>query len=163
MGENGAIKKIIKASLKGILDAELTEHLGYEKYSPIGKNSGNSRNGKTHKTLKNDNGEIDITVPRDRNGSFDLVVVKKYERTLGPIEDKIISMYSKGTTTRNIQLHVQEFYGLDVSASLISQITDKIIDLAKEWHNRSLENIYPILFFDAIHYKVTSEGKLTNY
>jgi len=72
-------------------------------------------------------------------------------------------MYSKGTTTRNIQLHVQEFYGLDVSASLISQITDKIIDLAKEWHNRSLENIYPILFFDAIHYKVTSEGKLTNY
>jgi putative transposase len=162
MGENGAIKKIIKASLEGMLDAELTEHLGYEKYSPVGKNSGNSRNGKTQKTLKNDNGEIDITIPRDRNGSFDPIIVKKYERTLGPIEDKIISMYAKGMTVRDIQSHVQEFYGLDVSASLISQITDKIIDLAREWHNRPLENIYPIVFFDAIHYKVTSEGRVTN-
>lgn len=90
MGENGAIKKIIKASLEGMLDAELTEHLGYEKYSPAGKNTGNSRNGKTRKTLKNDNGEIELTVPRDRNGSFDPIVVKKYERTLGAIEDKII-------------------------------------------------------------------------
>lgn len=83
-----------------MLDAELTEHLGYEKYSPSGKNTGNSRNGKTHKTLKNDNVEIELTVPRDRNGSFDPVVVKKYERTLGPIEDKIISTYAKGMTTK---------------------------------------------------------------
>jgi transposase-like protein len=162
MGENGAIKKIIKASLEGMLDAELTEHLGYEKYSPIGKNTGNSRNGKTYKTLKNDNGEIELTVPRDRNGTFDPVIVKKYERTLGPIEDKIISMYAKGMTTRDIQSHVQEFYGLDISASLVSQITDKIIDLAKQWHNRPLEPVYPIVFFDAIHYKVTNEGKVTN-
>ena len=162
MGDNGAIKKIIKASLEGMLDAELTEHLGYEKYSSTGKNTGNSRNGKTYKTLKNDNGEIELTVPRDRNGSFDPVVVKKYERTLGPIEDKIISMYAKGMTTRDIQSHVQEFYGLDISASLVSQITDKIIDLARQWHNRPLESVYPIVFFDAIHYKVTSEGKVTN-
>ena len=162
MGENGAIKKIIKASLEGMLDAELTEHLGYEKYSPIGKNTGNSRNGKTYKTLKNDNGEIELTVPRDRNGTFDPVIVKKYERTLGPIEDKNISMYAKGMTTRDIQSHVQEFYGLDISASLVSQITDKIIDLAKQWHNRPLEPVYPIVFFDAIHYKVTNEGKVTN-
>jgi transposase-like protein len=162
MGENGAIKKIIKASLEGMLDAELTEHLGYNKYSPTGRNTGNSRNGKTPKTLKNDNGEIDITVPRDRNGSFDPIIVKKYERTLGPIEDKIISMYAKGMSVRDIQSHVQEFYGLDISSSLVSQITDKIIDLAKEWHNRPLERIYPIVFFDAIHYKVTSEGKVSN-
>ena len=162
MGENGAIKKIIKASLEGMLDAELTEHLGYEKYSPIGKNTGNSRNGKTYKTLKYDNGEIELTVPKDRNGTFDPIIVKKYERTLGPIEDKIISMYAKGMTTRDIQSHVQEFYGLDVSASLVSQITDKIIDLAKQWHNRPLEPVYPIVFFDAIHYKVTSEGKVAN-
>jgi transposase-like protein len=162
MGENGAIKKIIKASLEGMLDAELTEHLGYEKYSPAGKNNGNSRNGKSHKTLKNDNGEIELTVPRDRNGSFDPIVVKKYERTLGPIEDKIISMYAKGMTTRDIQSHVQEFYGLDVSPSLISQITDKIIDLAKEWHNRPLESLYPIVFFDAIHYKVTNDSRVVN-
>ena len=162
MGEGGAIKKIIKASLEGMLDAELTEHLGYEKYSPEGRNSGNSRNGKTRKTLKNDNGEIDIRIPRDRNGLFDPVVVKKYERTLGPIEDKIISMYAKGMTTRDIQSHVQEFYGLDISATLISQITDKIIDLARQWHNRPLENLYPIVFFDAIHYKVSSEGRVIN-
>ena len=165
MGENGAIKKIIKASLEGMLDAELTEHLGYEKYSPIGKNTGNSRNGKTYKTLKNDNGEIELTVPRDRNGTFDPVIVKKYERTLGPIEDKIISMYAKGMTTRDIQSHVQEFYGLDISASLVSQITDKIIDLAKQWHNHPLESIHPIVFFDTIHYKVIPQSgkvKATN-
>lgn len=96
--ENGPVKKVIKASLVGMLDAELTEHHDYEKYLPAGKNIGNSCNGKTHKTLKNENGEIELTVPRDRNGTFDPVVVKKYERTLGPIEDKIISMYAKGIT-----------------------------------------------------------------
>ncbi len=162
MGEDGAIKKLLKASLEGMLDAELTEHLGYDKYSPEGKNSGNSRNGKSRKTLRNDNGELDLVVPRDRNGSFDPVIVKKYERTLGPIEDKIISMYAKGMTTRDIQSHVQELYGLEISPSLVSQITDKIIELAKEWHNRPLELIYPIVFFDAIHYKVHDEGKIAS-
>lgn len=162
MGKNGAIKKLISKTLETMLQEELTEHLGYERYSPAGRNSGNNRNGKTYKTLRNDNGEIDIAVPRDRNGTFDPIIVKKYERTLGPIEDKIISMYAKGMTTRDIQSHLQELYGLDISASLISQITDKIIDLAKEWHNRPVESIYPIVFFDAIHYKVTSEGKVIN-
>ena len=160
MGEDGAIKKLIKASLEGMLESELTEHLGYDRYSPEGKNSGNSRNGKSRKTLRNDNGEIDLVVPRDRNGSFDPVIVKKYERTLGPIEDKIISMYAKGMTTRDIQSHVQELYGLEISPALVSQITDKIIDLAKEWHNRPLEVLYPIVFFDAIHYKVQDNGKV---
>ncbi|MGK9370178.1 IS256 family transposase [Melioribacter sp. Ez-97] len=162
MGKNGAIKKLISKTLETMLQEELTEHLGYERYSPAGRNSGNNRNGKTYKTLRNDNGEIDIAVPRDRNGTFDPIIVKKYERTLGAIEDKIISMYAKGMTTRDIQSHLQELYGLDISASLISQITDKIIDLAKEWHNRPVESIYPIVFFDAIHYKVTSEGKVIN-
>ena len=160
MGEDGAIKKLIKASLEGMLESELTEHLGYDRYSPEGKNSGNSRNGKSRKTLRNDNGEVDLVVPRDRNGSFDPVIVKKYERTLGPIEDKIISMYAKGMTTRDIQSHVQELYGLEISPALVSQITDKIIDLAKEWHNRPLEVLYPIVFFDAIHYKVQDNGKV---
>ncbi len=162
MGEDGAIKKLLKMSLEGMLEAELTEHLGYDKYSPEGKNSGNSRNGKSRKTLRNDNGELDLVVPRDRNGSFDPVIVKKYERTLGPIEDKIISMYAKGMTTRDIQSHVQELYGLEISPTLVSQITDKIIDLAKEWHNRPLEAVYPIVFFDAIHYKVHDEGKIAS-
>jgi putative transposase len=162
MDEDGAIKKLIKASLEGMLEAELTDHLGYDKYSPEGKNSGNSRNGKSRKTLRNDNGEIDLVVPRDRNGSFDPIIVKKYERTLGPIEDKIISMYAKGMTTRDIQSHVQELYGLEISPTLVSQITDKVIDLAKEWHNRPLEAVYPIVFFDAIHYKVHDEGKIAS-
>lgn len=160
MGKGGAIKKLITSSLETMLETELTEHLGYEKYSANGKNSGNSRNGKNTKTLKNDQGEIDIAVPRDRNGSFDPVVVKKYERTLGPIEDKIISMYAKGMSTRDIQSHIQEIYGMDMSATLISNMTEKIIDLAKQWQNRVLENIYPIVFFDAIHYKVQDEGKV---
>ena len=138
---------------------KLTEHLGYEKHSPIGKNTGNSRNGKTYKRLKNDNGEIEITVPRDRNGEFDPVIVKKYERTIGPIEDKIISMYAKGMTTRDIQSHIQDLYGLDISPALVSNITDKIVHLAIEWQNRPLENIYPIVFFDAIHYKVRDDSK----
>jgi transposase-like protein len=159
MGKDGAIKKLIAKSLEQMLESELTEQLGYEKYSPEGKNTGNSRNGKTHKTLKNDNGEIDITVPRDRNGEFDPIIVKKYERTIGPIEDKIISMYAKGMTVRDIQSHIQELYGLDVSATLISNITDKIVHIATEWQNRPLEAMYPIVFFDAIHYKVRDESK----
>ena len=102
MGKDGVIKKLIAKSLEQMLESELTEQLGYEKHSPTGKNSGNSRNGKSHKTLKNDNGEIEITVPRDRNGEFDPVIVKKYERTIGPIKDKIISMYAKGMTVWDI-------------------------------------------------------------
>jgi len=159
MGKNGAIKKLLSRSLEQMLESELTEQLGYEKNSPNGNNSGNSRNGKTHKSLKNENGEVQITVPRDRNGEFDPVIVKKYERTIGPIEDKIISMYSKGMTVRDIQSHIQELYGLDASATLISNITDKIVHIATEWQNRPLEAIYPIVFFDAIHYKVRDDSK----
>jgi putative transposase len=159
MGKDGAIKKLLAQSLEQMLESELTEHLGYEKHSPTGRNTGNSRNGKTYKTLKNDNGEIEITVPRDRNGEFDPIIVKKYERTIGPIEDKIISMYAKGMTTRDIQSHIQEMYGLDVSATLVSNITDKIVHIATEWQNRPLEGIYPIVFFDAIHYKVRDDSK----
>lgn len=159
MGKNGAIKKLLKSTLEGMLEAELTDHLGYTKYSPQGKNTGNSRNGKTPKTIKNDNGQIDLEIPRDRNGSFDPIIVEKYQRTLGPIEDKIISMYAKGMTTRDIQSHLGELYGLDVSPTLISNITDKIVHLAEQWQNRPLQKVYPIVFFDAIHYKVRDESK----
>lgn len=157
MGKDGAIKNLIANSLEQMLDSELTEHLGYPPHSATGNNSGNSRNGKTRKTLKNDNGEIDISVPRDRNGDFEPIVVKKYERTIGPIEDKIISMYAKGMTTRDIQSHVTELYGIDISPTLVSNITNKLIDLAREWHSRPLERTYPIVFFDAIHYKSRDE------
>lgn len=162
MGKDGAIKKLMAKALEGMLDAELTEQLGYEKHSSIGKNTGNSRNGKTKKTLKNDNGEIELSVPRDRNGEFDPLVVKKYDRTLGPIEDKIISMYAKGMTTRDIQSHIEEIYGLQVSPTLVSNITEKIVSIATQWQTRPLEAVYPIVFFDAIHYKVRDEGKVVS-
>jgi len=159
IGNDGAIKKLMAKSIEQMLEAELTEQLGYEKHSPLGKNSGNSRNGRSQKSLKNDNGEIDITVPRDRNGEFDPILIKKYERTIGPIEDKIISMYSKGMTTRDIQSHVTELYGINISPTLVSNITDKIVHLAEEWQNRPLERKYAIVFFDAIHYKVRDESR----
>jgi transposase-like protein len=159
MGKNGAIKKLLSRTLDEMLESELTEHLGYERHSPAGNNSGNSRNGKTRKTLKNDNGEIEITVPRDRNGDFDPIIVKKYEKTIGPIEDKIISMYAKGMTTRDIQSHVTELYGIDISPTLVSNITNKVIDLAEEWQNRPLDKKYPIVFFDAIHYKIRDDSR----
>jgi transposase-like protein len=143
-----------------MLDAELSEHLGYEKHSPLGANTGNSRNGKTRKSIKTDEGKIELTIPRDRNSSFDPVVVKKYEKTLGPIENKIISMYAKGMTTRDIESHIEEIYGLDISPTTISRITDSIVVHAKEWHSRPLSEIYPIVFFDAIHYKVREDGKV---
>jgi len=162
MGANGAIKKLLKNAIEGMLDAELSDELGYEKHSSNGKNTGNSRNGKSRKTLKNENGEIDISIPRDRNGSFDPVIVKKYERTLGPIEDKIISMYAKGMTTRDIQSHIEEIYGIEVSPTFVSNVTEKIVHIATQWQNRPLEEIYPVVFFDAIHYKVRDEGRVIN-
>lgn len=160
MGKNGAIKKLIKSSLETMLDEELSEHLGYPKNSPAGNNSGNNRNGKTKKSIKTDEGRINLEIPRDRNSSFDPVIVKKYEKTLGPIEEKIISMYAKGMTTRDIQSHIEEMYGMDIAPSTISRITDSIIEKAKEWQSRPLEGIYPIVFFDAVHYKVKQDGKV---
>jgi transposase-like protein len=160
MGHNGAIKKLLKSSLENLLDAELSDHLGYEKHSPVGNNNGNSRNGKTHKSIRSDQGEIELSIPRDRNSTFDPVVVKKYEKTLGPIEDKIISMYAKGMTTRDIQSHVEEIYGLEISPTMVSNITDSIVVHAKEWQSRPLAEVYPIVFFDAIHYKVRQDGKV---
>lgn len=160
MGKDGALKKLMGKALEAMLEAELTEELGYEKHSPEGKNTGNSRNGKTKKTLRNEKGEIEIRVPRDRNGEFDPVVVKKYERTLGDIEQKIISMYSKGMTTRDIQSHIEEIYGMSMSTAFISNVTDSVNSLALEWQNRPLEELYAVVFFDAIFYKVKDGGKV---
>jgi len=145
MGKDGVIKKLLKSSLEQMLETELSEHLGYPKHSPAGNNSGNSRNGKTSKTLISDQGEIQLQIPRDRNSTFDPIIVKKYEKTLGPIEDKIISMYAKGMTTRDIKSHIEDIYGLEVSPQTISNITDSIVDYAKEWQSRPLSEIYPIV------------------
>ncbi|MBV6444084.1 MAG: IS256 family transposase ISDku1 [Ignavibacteriaceae bacterium] len=160
MGKDGVIKNLLKHALETMLEAELSEHLGYAKHSPEGDNSGNSRNGKSVKTIKNEQGKIEIQVPRDRNGSFDPIVVKKYQKTIGPIEEKIIAMYAKGMTVRDIQTYIQEIYGLEISAALISSITDRIVEVAKEWQTRPLSEAWIFVYFDAIHFKVREEGRV---
>lgn len=161
MGKDGAIKKLMKASLETMLEAEMTDQLGYAKHSSTGNNSGNSRNGTYRKTVASDQGALDLEIPRDRNGEFEPIIVKKHETRLGALEDKIISMYSKGMTTRDIQAHIEEIYGLEISPTLVSQITDKINDLAIQWQNRTLESVYPVVFFDAIHFKVKDSSTKT--
>jgi putative transposase len=162
MGKEGVIKKLLASSIENLLDAELTEHLGYEKHSPAGDHSGNSRNGYTKKTLKNDQGEIELSIPRDRNGEYEPVLIKKYQRTLGAIEDKIISMYAKGMTTRDIQTHIEELYGVDMSPTMISNITERVVDHIHKWQSRALEEVYAFAFFDAIYFKVRENGKVLN-
>jgi len=158
MGPDGAIKKMMKSSLEAILDAEMTEHLGYPKKSPEGNNSGNSRNGKYPKTVITQSGNLTLDIPRDRKGEFEPKVIPKHQNRLGKIEDQIISMYAKGISTRDIQSHLEEIYGVEVSPTLISQISDKISAKALEWQSRELESVYPVIFFDAIHYKVRDES-----
>jgi transposase-like protein len=138
----------------------MEEHLGYAKHSPEGYHSGNSRNGKSSKTVQSSQGPISIDVPRDRNGDFDPQVVKKRQTHINAFDDKIISMYARGMSTRDIQAHVAEIYGADISPTMISNITDKVFEVAKEWQNRPLSKVYPIVYFDAIHYKVRQGGKV---
>jgi len=162
MGKNGAIKNLLKTLLESMYEAEITEHLGYTKHSPQGNNTGNSRNGSSPKSLKSDFGEIQVKVPRDRNGDYEPILIKKYEKNIGPIEDKVISMYARGMSTRDIQSHIEEIYAIELSPSMVSNITDKVLEIVKQWQNRPLESIYPIVFFDAVHFKVRSEGKVIN-
>ena len=162
MGKDGAIKKLLKSSLEQMLTAEMNEHLGYEKHSVSGINSGNSRNGTSTKRLKTGQGEIPVEIPRDRNGKYSPIVIGKHQRTLGDLEDKIISMYAKGMTTRDIQDHVEEIYGLQISPTAVSNITDNIIGHIHQWQARPLESVYAIVFFDAIYFKVREDGKVVN-
>lgn len=161
-GKNGLLQKLIGGMLEQLLQNEMDEHLGYEKHSSLGDHSGNSRNGKTKKTLKSTHGNIELEVPRDRNGDFEPVVIKKHQRSISSFDDKIISMYAKGMTVRDIQSHIQELYGADLSPALISNITEKVMETATEWQSRPLQNIYPVVFFDALHYKVKENGKVVS-
>ncbi len=162
MGENGILKQLTKAILERTLAAELTHHLGYEKHAPEGKNKGNSRNGTSGKTLKSDIGDLPIEVPRDRNGEFEPQIIKKGQRRFNGFDDKILSMYARGMTTRDIQAHLLDIYKVEVSAELISAVTAEVIEEVKEWQNRPLEEIYPIVYFDAIRVKVRDEGHVIN-
>ena len=140
---------------------ELEEELGYTKYDYRNKDSNNSRNGYSSKKLKSSAGQIEVNVPRDRNGEYEPQVIKKHQNTIGQdLEAKIISMYAKGMTTSDIESHIEEIYGYQVSDSSITRITDKILPLVKEWQTRPLEAVYPIVFMDAIHYHVRSEGQI---
>ena len=158
---NELFKEMVSATLKNGLESELEDELGYSKYDYKNRDTENYRNGHSRKTLKTSFGDMDIEIPRDRNGEFEPQIVKKQQTTLsGDIEEKIISMYAKGMTTGDIETHIGEIYGLDVSDTTVSRITDKILPIAKEWQRRPLESIYAVVFMDAIHYHVRKEGSI---
>jgi putative transposase len=162
VGKDGIFKQLQKALIERAMAAEMTHHLGYEKNNPRGYNSGNSRNGNGKKTIKGDFGELEIDVPRDRNGEFDPQLIKKRQTRFKGFDDKIISLYARGMTTRDITDHLLELYGVEVSSDLISSVTDGIIDEVNEWRNRELDPLYPILYLDAIVVKVRDEGHIRN-
>jgi len=156
------LKDLFGNTIQEMLEAELQEDLGYSKYDYKNKETTNSRNGHSKKTIKSDHGNIDIKVPRDRDGEFSPKIVKKNKRDVSSIEDQVLSMYAKGMTTRDIKAHLEDLYGIEASPELISRITDKILPLVSEWQSRPLEEVYGIVFMDAIHYKVRSEGRVVN-
>ena len=162
IGENGLLKQLTKAVLERALNAELTEHVGYEKHDPAGYNSGNSRNGTTKKTLKGEFGEMELETPRDRNGSFEPRIVSKGQTRFDGFDDKIISMYSRGMTTREIEGHLKEMYGVEVSPTLISNVTEAVMEEVRTWQSRPLDEVYPILYMDALRVKVRDGGHILN-
>jgi len=161
-GANGLLKQLTKALLERVMQAELTDHLGYEKHDPAGYNSGNSRNGKTRKKLKGDFGEIELETPRDRNCTFEPKIVPKGQTRFTGFDEKILSMYARGMTTREIQAHLEEMYGIDVSPTLISTVTESVEELARGWQNRPLDAIYPIVYLDALYVKMRDNGHVQN-
>ena len=162
-GENGLLKKLTSRFYSKALDAEMDEHLGYKKNDNAGDNSGNSRNGYTTKTvITDDNDTIEVQVPRDRNSTFEPVIIPKHEKRTPLFNDQIISMYSFGMSTRDIQRHLQQVYGVEVSPETISNITESIMADVREWQNRPLEKSYPILFLDALRVNSRQDGKNVN-
>lgn len=162
-GENGLLKKLTSRFYSKALDAEMDEHLGYKKNDNAGDNSGNSRNGYTTKTvITDDNDTIEVQVPRDRNSTFEPVIIPKHEKRTPLFNDQIISMYSFGMSTRDIQRHLQQVYGVEVSPETISNITESVMSDVREWQNRPLEKSYPILFLDALRVNSRQDGKNIN-
>jgi len=156
------IRDLFKDTLQEIFEAEMEEHLGYQKHDNAGDNSGNSRNGYSKKTIKSRFGESEISIPRDRNGEFEPRIIKKYATTSNQLEEQIVAMYAKGMSTRDIEDHIKDIYGVDISANTVSKITDKIIPLIAEWQSRPLERVYPIVYLDAIHFKVRKDNRIIN-
>ena len=159
-GKNGILKQLIKRALERIMEGELTHTLGYDKHDHKGNNSGNSRNGSTNKTIKGDFGEISIKVPRDRQNDFEPKIIPKHKRTFTGFDDKIIAMYAGGMTTRQIQEQLIDLYGIEVSPTFISNVTNAVIEDVRAWRSRPLEAIYPIVYLDAIVVKIKDEGRV---
>jgi putative transposase len=162
MGENGLVKQLTKALIERVLEGEMTHHLGYEKHSKEGYNNGNARNGKTPKTLLTQEGELEVNIPRDRQSMFEPQLVKKNQRRFDGFDNKILSMYARGMTVREIQGHLEEIYGIEVSPDLISTVTDEIIQEVQQWQNRPLDAIYPVIYFDALIVKIKDNGHIKN-
>jgi putative transposase len=161
-GKDGIFARLFADTLEQMLEAELTAHLGYVPHAPEGRNSGNSRNGKRSRQLRSSNGDTTIQVPRDRNSTFRSPLLEPYQTSTNELEDKIIGLYAKGVSTRDIQATLHELYGVEVSATTISTVTDKVWSLVEAWQNRPLSAIYPIVYLDAIHLKLRREGKVVN-
>jgi transposase-like protein len=161
LGPDGLLSQVTKAVLERALGEELTAHLGYEKHDPAGRGSGNSRNGTTGKRLLTEVGPVDLEVPRDRNGSFDPKIVRKGQTRLDGFNDRIIALYARGLTTRDIQAHLREMYDVDVSADLISRVTDAVVEELTEWQARPLDAVYPVVFVDALMVKIR-DGVVAN-
>jgi transposase-like protein len=158
LGEHGLLRQLTKRVVERALEAELTAHLGYEPHVRNGSSAGNCRNGKGKKTVQTETAQFDIAVPRDRDGSFEPQVVKKRQRRLDGFDDKVLALYARGLSTREIQDHLEELYGVEVSPTLISNVTDAVLDDVRTWQARPLASVYPILYFDALFVKSRQEG-----
>ncbi|MDT3447057.1 MULTISPECIES: IS256 family transposase [unclassified Pseudofrankia] len=160
-GVDGLLNQMTKAVLERALQVEMTDHLGYEVGDPAGHGTGNSRNGRSTKTVSTRNGPVDIEVPRDRNGSFEPMIVPKHARRIGNLDDTILSLYSRGMTTRDIEAHLGEVYGVHASRELISNVTEVVVDEIKAWQSRPLDEVYPILYVDGLRIRVKDNGVVT--
>ena len=160
LGQGGLLKELTKALVEKALDGELTHHLGYSKHSA--SKSDNARNGKSKKGLLTDHGKMEIVSPRDRNGSFEPELVKKRQTRFDGFDDKILSMYSRGMTVREIQGHLEDIYAVEVSPDLISSVTDSVLEEVRAWQNRPLDAVYPIVFMDALRVKIRDNGHVIN-
>ena len=159
---HNALKEMFGETIQRMLEAELENELGYSKYNYKDKKTSNCRNGYSKKDVQTDMGEVQLQVPRDRKGEFEPVVVKKHQNDVSSIEDQVLSMYAKGMSVRDIQTHLSDIYGVEASPALISNITDKIMPVIRDWQSRPLQEVYAVLFLDAIHYKVRQEGQIVN-
>jgi putative transposase len=162
LGEHGLLKQLTRRLVERALEAEMTAHLGYAPYAPEGRGSGNSRNGKSAKTIQTETGPLAIEVPRDRNGAFEPQLVAKRQRRLEGFDDKVLALYARGLSTRDIQGHLEERYGVEVSPTLISNVTEAVLEDVKAWQSRPLASVYPILYFDALIVKSREAGPVKN-